>query len=326
MASQKKYSPADIARIKEENEKKVEIAMKKIQEGVKNVFSSDNFKNYLKFMSKFHNYSLNNSMLIMLQKPEASLVAGFNKWKTDFNRHVNAGEKGISILAPCPYKNKKMIDKTDEFGDVIIDPKTGKPEQEEQHVSALYFKVVTVFDISQTTGDPVPELISELKGSNDNAKELFSAIREVSDCSFAIVSEKDDDTLRKGAKGYYNKLTNMIVIKEELSDIHKVKTALHEYAHSQFHNVNEEDKSREQKEIEAESTAFVLSEHFGIDTSDYSFPYVATWGQGKNDDELKDILQNITSRVSKLIEKIEPVYQKRLELNKEKEQNLDIER
>lgn len=329
MAYNKNLTAEEREKKREENQEKIKKAMEKIEAGVQDVFSSEKFAQYLSFMSKFHNYSLNNTILIMMQKPDASLVAGYNKWQTDFKRHVNAGEKGIAILAPIPYSKTKLVDKKDEFGEVIIDPKTGKPEKEEKEVKYLSYKLVNVFDVSQTSGEPIPQLTEELKGSDKHARELFSAIREISDCSVSIVSEKTDATLAKGAKGYFSLDRNIIVVKDELSDVHKVKTLLHEYAHSQFHN--DKDKvdalfDRQKAEIEAEATAFALSQYFGLDTSDYSFPYVASWSQGKNPEELKEILQNITNKVSEMIEKIEPVFQKRLELSMDKEKTVQIEK
>ena len=284
-------------------------AFEMIEQGVRDVFSSDNFKQYLSFLSKFHTYSLNNMILIMSQYPEATLVAGYNTWSKSFNRHVNKGEKGIKILAPYEVKSKVLVDKKDADGNVMLDS-NGNVEQEEKERKTISFMIVNVFDVAQTSGEPLPELDTrELTGSSKEITALIDSIREVCEIPIEMKETGADSVLQNGAKGYYNKLKDMIVVSADMDDKQVVKTLAHEYAHSLLHKQTE--KPQFQREVEAESLAFVICDHFGIDTSDYSFTYVAAYAS-ENPDKLKEILLNIHSEAHEIIEKIEPVFQEKL--------------
>lgn len=279
-----------------------------IEQGVKDVYDSQNYQDYLRFLSKFHNYSLNNTILILMQRPDASFVAGYQAWKTRFNRQVNKGEKGIQILAPYEIKVDQMVDRFDEQGNKLFDV-NGNPLKESRKISVRRFRMVTVFDISQTDGQPVPSLMQELKGSSNNAKALIKTIQEISAIPIEFKTSENDEILQSGAKGYYSHTYDMIVVNDELEDIHKAKTLVHEYCHSLLHK--DSDKSHEQKEIEAESLAFVICDHFGIDTSEYSFSYVAAYS-GNNAQLLKDTLGNIQKFSHDLISKLEQNFEQNL--------------
>lgn len=274
-------------------EDRTKEAFEQIEQGVKDVYSSDNFKNYLKFLSKFHQYSFNNTMLILGQYPSASLIAGYNSWKNNFNRQVNKGEHAIKILAPYQIKIKQEKDQEN----------NEEPTQEE--VKVTRFHLVNVFDISQTTGDPIPELVTDLKGTSHDAEALIQAILDVATIEIQFIEQENDVSLQNGAKGYYSPVEDKIVVNSNLDTIQKAKTLVHEYAHSILHK--QTDKSREQKEIEAESLAFVICNHFNIDTSDYSFGYIAAYAH-QNYDKLRDVLVNIQANAHELIEKVEPEF------------------
>lgn len=274
-------------------EDRTKEAFEQIEQGVKDVYSSDNFKNYLKFLSKFHQYSFNNTMLILGQYPSASLIAGYNSWKNNFNRQVNKGEHAIKILAP--YQIKIKLEKDQENNE--------EPTQEE--VKVTRFHLVNVFDISQTTGDPIPEFVTDLKGTSHDADALIEAIQDVATIEIQFIEQKNDVSLQNGAKGYYSPVEDKIVVNSNLDTIQKAKTLVHEYAHSILHK--QTDKSREQKEIEAESLAFVICNHFNIDTSDYSFGYIASYAN-QDYDKLRDVLVNIQANAHELIEKVEPEF------------------
>lgn len=290
---------------KPSREDKVKECFDRIEQGVKDVFTSDNYKNYLKAVSKFHRYSYNNVLLIVSQMPNASAVAGYKKWANDFNRNVIKGEKGIMILAPSQYDRKEYFEKRDANGKLVINSKTGKPETEMKLVPSMYFRPAYVFDVSQTDGDPMPTLVDDLQGTSEEAKALISSIQNVSDYEFSFVDAEDDKLLKSGAKGYCNTVDKKIVINKGLSDTQQAKTIIHEFAHAELHENST--ASREQKEVEAESVAYALSNHFGLDTSDYSFPYIANWS-GKDSNQLKDVLKGIQTKTSDFIDKIEPAF------------------
>jgi len=295
---------------------KEQEAFEMIEQGVKNVYTSDNFRNYLQFISKFHNYSFNNTILILSQFPAASLIAGYTSWNKDFNRQVNKGEKAIKILAPYDKYIRRTIDKIDVDGNYVLD-ENGNRIQEEITTKITKFRVVNVFDVSQTSGDPLPELISDLKGTSKEVQLLIKSIQEVCEIPIEFVSPKQDETLSDGAKGYYSRTEDKIVINSELEDLQTVKTLAHEYAHSSLHKDKNIKKSQSQREIEAESLAFVICNHFGIDTSDYSFTYIASYSQ-MDQEFLKQTLLNIKKEANAIIEKIEPVFERRKsELTKE---------
>ena len=286
---------------------KVKEITDKLEEGLKELFESEKYKNYLSTMSKFHNYSFNNTLLIALQRPDASLVAGYQAWQKNFNRHVKRGEKGIRILAPAPYKIKEERDKLDPVtGEIMLD-KDGTPQTEEVEIKIPAFRAVSVFDVSQTDGEPLPEL---------EAKELVSTVEGYEDfikaISFVAPAPIGFEDIPGDSKGYFNIEENRIAVQEGMSESQTLKTMVHETAHSMLHNkeVNKEDilapaKDRNTKEIEAESIAFTVCRHFGIDTSEYSFSYIAGWSSGRDMKELKSSLDTIRRTSSELITGIE---------------------
>ena len=298
-----------MAEFKSQDEK-TKQAFSMIEQGVKDVYSSESFKQYLSCLSKFHSYSLNNTLLILSQKPEASLVAGYRAWQTNFNRHVNKGEKGLMILAPVTTKEDRLINKHDENGNVILD-ESGNPVQEMRVVNLTHFKTTTVFDISQTSGDPLPSLVHDLTGSSNEVKAIIQTIQSVCTIPIEFKTETEDLSFMTGAKGYYSPRKDKIVINKDLEDLQTAKTLIHEYAHSILHK--ETDKTQSQREIEAESLAFVICDHFGIDTSEYSFGYIASYAN-KDYSELKSILVNIQSKAHEMIELIEPVFKENLHM------------
>ena len=281
----------------------------KLEKGVKDIFSSDNYKEYLNFCAKLPRYSVNNQILIMLQKPDATMCQSFTGWK-DMNRFVRKGEKGIRILAPAPYKMQKEQDKTDASGKAILD-KDGEPVKETVEITVNAFKPVSTFDISQTEGEPVPTVgVSELTGSVEGYEALLAAIKEVVPVPISF------EQIDSGAKGYFHLEENRIVVQEGMSEAQTVKTLLHEASHQALHSreameQSGEKKSKNQKECEAESVAYVVCQHYGIDTSDYSFAYVATWSADKEVPELKASLDTIRRTAADLIVKIDEKVQSR---------------
>lgn len=275
----------------------VKKAFEQIEIGVKAVFESENYKNYLKTMSKFHRYSINNSMLIMMQYPSASMVTGASKWNNEFHRTIKKGAKAIKILIPHPYKREITI--TDDEGNESIVER-----------DFVYFTLGNVFDVEQTEsldGKELPTLCKELKEDSNETRQLIDVVSKVSSCPIAYWNLKD------GSKGFYSAKENKIVISKNLkSSAQTLKTLIHEIAHSRLHNI-ENDIPRQQKEIEAESTAFVVCSHLGVDTSEYSFEYIASWSKGKDSKELKTILSNIQKQAKTLIEEIEEVMTKESE-------------
>ncbi|MGN0678655.1 MAG: DUF3849 domain-containing protein, partial [Oscillospiraceae bacterium] len=291
----------------QDSQDKVKEITDRLESGLKALFEGDNFRNYLNTMSKFHNYSFNNTMLIALQKPDATYVAGFNSWKKNFERSVNKGEKGIKIFAPAPYKMKKEQTKIDPDTELPVLDKDGKPVVEEVEVTIPAFKVVSVFDISQTNGKELPTLgVDELKGDVENFEKFFGVLKEVSP-----VPIKFDD-IDGSAKGFYHHEDKAITVKTGMSDVQTIKTAIHEIAHAKLHDrdlvkadIENQKKDRKTEEVEAENIAYTVCQHFGIDTSEYSFAYVASWGSNKEMPELKASIETIRSTASKLITQIE---------------------
>ncbi len=295
-----------MADAKTEKQKVKEIT-DKLEEGLKELFESEKYKSYLTTMSKFHNYSFNNTLLIAMQKPEATLVAGYQAWQKNFNRHVNKGERGIRILAPAPYKIKEERDKLDPVtGEVMLD-KDGTPQTEEVEIKIPAFRAVSVFDVSQTDGEPLPELeAKELLSTVEGYEDFINAITYVAHAPIGF------EDIPGASKGYFNIEKNRIAVQEGMSESQTLKTMVHETAHSMLHNkeVNKEDilapaKDRNTKEVEAESIAFTVYNHFSIDTSDYSVGYIAGWSNGKDMKELKSSLDTIRRTASELITGIE---------------------
>ena len=279
----------------------------KLEKGVKDIFDGANYQQYLNFCAKLPRYSVNNQILIMMQKPDATMCQSFTNWK-EVNRHVRKGEKGIRILAPAPYKMQKEQEKVDASGKTILD-KDGEPVKETVEVTINAFRPVSTFDVSQTEGEPIPSPgVDELTGSVEGYETLLAAIKEVVPVPISF------EQIDSGAKGFYHLEENRIVVQEGMSEAQTVKTLLHEASHQALHSKEAMDsagekKSKNQKETEAESVAYVVCQHYGIDTSDYSFPYVATWSADKEVPELKASLDTIRRTASELIVKIDETVQ-----------------
>ena len=292
----------------------------KLEQGLQDLFNSDSYRNYLSTMSKFHNYSFNNTLLIAMQKPEATLVAGYQAWQKNFERHVNKGEKAIRILAPAPYKIKEERDKLDPVTGEMMFDENGMPQKEETEVTIPAFRAVSVFDVSQTDGKPIPELeVNELLSTVEGYEDFVQALMNISPVPIAFEDIPGD------SKGYFSTAEKRIAVQENMSESQTLKTMVHEVAHSRLHDkeVNQSMdipvKDRNTKEVEAESVAFTVCQHFGIDTSDYSFGYIAGWSSGRNMKELKSSLDTIRKTASELITGIEGAMQE-LQLNREMEQ------
>lgn len=277
----------------------------KLEKGVQDVYSSEQYQDLLNTMAKFPHYSVNNNILIMMQKPDATLVQSYTGWKK-MGRFVKKGEKGIRILAPAPFKLEKEQDKVDESGKVVLD-KDGEAVKEKIEINMTAFKPVSTFDVSQTEGEPLPQIgVDELTGNIKGYQTLFEAIKSASPVPIAF------EDIKSGAKGYFHVEENRIALNNGMSEIQNVKTAIHEMAHAKLHNSEAQKnnkQSKNSKEVEAESVAYTVCEHYGIDTSDYSFAYVATWSQGKELPELKESLNIIRNAASELITKIDEKVQ-----------------
>ena len=280
----------------------------RLEAGIQALFESEQYKAYLTAMSKFHNYSFNNTLLIAMQKPDASLVAGFGKWRDDFERHVKKGEKGIKILAPSPYKVKKQMEKIDPATQKPVIGADGKPVTEEREIEIPAFRVVTVFDVSQTEGKEIPDIaVSELTGSVEQYQDFFAALEKTSPVPIAF------ESIEGGAHGYYHLEDKRIAIDEGMSELQTLKTAIHEIAHAKLHAIDKDAPATEQadrpdrrtREVQAESMAYAVCQHYGLDTSDYSFGYVAGWSSGRELSELKASLETIRKAANELITDID---------------------
>lgn len=305
---------------------KVQEITDKLEEGLKELFESEKYKTYLSTMSKFHNYSFNNTLLIAMQKPEATLVAGYKAWQKNFERHVNKGEKAIRILAPAPYKIKEERDKLDPVTGEMMFDENGMPQKEQVEVTIPAFRAVSVFDVSQTDGKPIPELeAQELLSTVEGYEDFVQALMNVAPVPIGFEDIPGD------SKGYFHTEEKRIAVQENMSESQTLKTMVHEVVHSMLHNkeINRDDlmeapaKDSNTKEVEAESVAYTVCQHFGIDTSDYSFGYIAGWSSGKDMKELKSSLDTIRKTASELISGIEGQLQE-LQINREMEQTQDI--
>ena len=279
----------------------------KLEQGIKDLFESEKFKEYLTTMSKFYNYSFNNTLLIAMQKPDATLIAGYTSWQRNFDRQVMKGEKGIKILAPAPYKAKEEREKLDPDTQKPVLDADGKPVTETVEVMRPAFKVVSVFDVSQTDGKELPDIaVDELTGSVENYAAFFEALKQESPVPISF------EDIPGGAKGYFSHSENRIAIQEGMSEIQTIKTAIHEIAHAKLHAIDptekiapEERKDRHTKEVEAESVAYTVCQRYAIETSDYSFGYIAGWSSDKDTKELKGSLETIRSTAAEMIESID---------------------
>ena len=291
------------------NKDRLKEIIDSIEKGIKEVFESGRYTEYLQVMSRFHNYSFNNTLLIYMQKPDATLVAGFNKWKDKFERNVNKGEKGIKIIAPTPYKKKIEKDVLDPDTKLPMRDENGEIIKEEKEVSIPSFRPVTVFDVSQTSGKELPTLASDLNGKVEN----FDMLKEAISRSAPVpVSFKP---LRPDTDGYFSPKRQEIVIREGMGEVQTVCAMIHESAHAKLHNPayipETDDKSklsRSDEEVQAESIAYTVCAYFGIETGENSFGYLASWSQNKELKELKESLDIINKTSSDLITAIEKNY------------------
>lgn len=288
----------------------------KLEQGLQDLFNSDSYRNYLTTMSKFHNYSFNNTLLIAMQKPDATLVAGYKAWQKNFERHVNKGEKAIRILAPAPYKIKEERDKIDPVTQELLLDKDGNPQKEEVEITIPAFRAVSVFDVGQTDGKPIPELAAkELLSDVEGYQDMIRAVEAISPVPIELEEIAGD------SKGYYDREAKRIAVQENMSESQTLKTMIHEVVHSKLHSKEVEQdeqmkKDRNTKEVEAESIAYTVCQHFGIDTSDYSFGYIAGWSSGRDTKELRSSMDTIRRTASELITGIEEQLQE-LQRNRE---------
>ena len=298
----------------------------RLEQGIKELFESERYKEYLRVMSKFYNYSFNNTLLIAMQKPDASLVAGFTAWKNNFKRNVIKGEKGIRILAPAPFKVKREMEKLDPQTQQPIIGNDGKPVTEEQEVTIPAFKVVSVFDVSQTEGKELPNIgVDELTGDVEQYKDFFAALERTSPVPIGF------EKIESGAHGDYHLEEKRIAIDEGMSELQTLKTAIHEVSHAKLHDIDLNAPKDEQqvrpdrrtREVEAESVAYTVCQHYGLDTSDYSFGYVAGWSSGKELTELKGSLETIRSAANEIINSIDE-HLKEIQQEREAAQEKEI--
>ena len=294
----------------------------RLEQGIMELFDSDRYKEYLRVMSKFHNYSFNNTLLIAMQKPDASLVAGFQSWKNNFKRNVVKGEKGIKILAPSPFKIKQEMEKIDPATQKPVIGADGKPVKEEKEITIPAFKVVSVFDVSQTEGKELPDIaVDMLTGDVECFKDVFAALEKTSPVPIGF------EKIEGNSHGYYHLEEKRIAIDEGMSELQTIKTAIHEIAHAKLHDIDPNAPKEEQagrpdrrtREVQAESVAYAVCQHYGLDASDYSFGYVAGWSSGRELDELKSSLETIRSTAAEIINSIDEHLQE-IQKERDKEQ------
>lgn len=298
----------------------------KLEQGIEDLFQSENYKDYLKTMSKFTNYSLNNTLLISMQKPDATTVAGYSTWKK-MNRQVTKGAKAIKIIAPCPYKKKVETDATDADGKTITG-RDGKPIKDQTEKVLMGFKIVNVFDISQTDGEPLPEIAHKLDGTVSGYSDFINALKQFSPVPI------DFKNIEGSANGYYHLTDKNIVIDDGMSQSMNCKTGIHELAHALLHDIDngsEKDSAlnRQTKEVQAESVAFTVCQYYGIDTSDYSFGYIAGWSSDKNIKELRESINTIRKTTNEIITgidcKLDGIRQSRqIEMDAVAQKHMDV--
>ena len=296
--------------------KDMDSIMQNLETGVAELFTSERYQEYLKTMSKFHNYSFNNTLLIAMQRPDATLVTGYRNWQS-MGRQVKKGEKGITIIAPAPIKRKKEQAVLDQDQKPVIGP-DGKPKTEEVEVTLPCITAITVIDIEQTTGEPLRTLAPEILTAAVEDFDLFlQAIREISPVPIRF------DAIEGSANGYYHNLDKEIVIKKDMSQSQTLKTAIHETAHARLHDkeIMESqgiEKDRLTKEVEAEAVAYCVCSVFELDTSEYSFPYIAGWSSGKELRELKASMDVIRKTAGEIIDELTEKIEMMLEQKQEK--------
>ena len=287
-----------------------------IEQGIKELFESEKYMRYLSVMSRFHRYSVNNTMLIYMQKPDATLVAGYNKWKNQFERHVKKGEHGITIIAPTPFKKKIEEQKLDPDTKAPILDAEGKAVMEEREVEIPMFRPVKVFDVSQTDGKPLPELASSLSGNVQNYEAFMEALHRSAPVPLSV------EPMAANMDGYFSPDQQRIAIRAGMSEVQTVSAAVHEIAHSKLHNyakAQEEaaragdkeppkKKDRNTEEVEAESISYAVCQYYGIQTGENSFGYIANWSQGKELPELRASLETINKAAGELIADIDRHY------------------
>ena len=299
----------------------------RLEQGITELFDSERYKEYLRVMSKFHNYSFNNTLLIAMQKPDASLIVGFSAWKNNFGRNVMKGQKGIKILAPSPFKIKKEMEKIDPQTGKAFIGKDGKPVTEEKEITIPAFKVVSVFDVSQTEGREIPNIaVNMLTGDVEHYKDVFAALEKTSPVPVGF------EKIEGGAHGYYHLEDKRIALDEGMSELQTLKTLIHEIAHAKLHDIDlnapledlENRPDRRTREVQAESIAYTVCQHYGLDTSDYSFGYVAGWSAGRELAELKSSLETIRSTAAEIINSIDE-HIAELQKAQEQEQTSEVQ-
>ena len=268
----------------------------RLEQGVSDIFQSGQYAAYLTAMSKFHHYSFGNTMLIFMQCPNATNIAGYHDWRRNFGRQVKRGERGITILAPCPYRRKEEVEEA---------ASDGSPATSVQWVQRMGFRTVTVFDVSQTEGKPLPELAKKLTGDAAQYESMVAALRSISPYPISM------ESFPGGAYGCCDFVEQRILVQPDMSQTQTIKTMIHEVSHAKLHAPEKTEelpqhKQRFVREMEAESVAYVVCRHFGIDTSDYSFGYVAGWSHGKELSQLRESLDLIRNTAAELIDGIDP--------------------
>ena len=298
---------------KQTNKDRMREIVDSIENGIKELFESDKYRKYLATMSRFHRYSVNNTMLIYMQRPDATHVAGFNKWRDQFGRNVLKGEKGIRIIAPTPYKKKVEEIKTDPETNAPILDADGKAIIEEKEIRIPMFKVVSVFDVSQTAGKPLPQLAADLSGNVQQYEVFMEALRRASPVPMEI------KPVARDTDGFFSIKAQSITIRAGMSEVQTVCAAVHEIAHAKLHDYEHMteladdgetilvpgEKSRNTEEVEAESISYAVCQYYGIETGENSFGYIATWSKGKELKELRASLETINKTASELITDID---------------------
>lgn len=304
-ADNKKTAPS--SEEKKTNKQRLKEITDSIETGIKELFQSDKYREYLQTMSRFHRYSVNNQMLIYMQKPAATHVTSFSKWRDQFGRNVKRGEKGIKIIAPTPYKKKIEETKLDPDTKLPMLDENGKVIKEEKEIQVPMYRVVSVFDVSQTEGKPLPQLVSDLSGNVQNYDAFVEAIRRSSDVPITF------EPMEQSMDGYFSFDEQKIVIRSDMSEVQTVAALLHEMAHSKLHNTKFSDEhnpetakiSRSTEEVQAESIAFTVSAYYGIKTDENSLAYIALWSKDKELPELKSSLETINKTANKMITDID---------------------
>lgn len=298
----------------EKNKERLKEITDSIEQGIQNLFQSDRYAQYLRTMSRFHRYSVNNTMLIYMQKPDATLVAGFNKWRDQFSRNVMRGEKGIKIIAPTPFKKKIEEEKLDPDTKIPMRDADGSIIMEEKEIKIPMYKLVSVFDVSQTEGKPLPTLANDLTGNVQQYAIFMEALRHASPVPLAF------EAMEPNTDGYFSEKDQRIAIRSDMSEVQTVAAAVHEITHATLHNYEQarlaaaegdetaeppKPKDRNTEEVEAESVSYAVCQYYGIQTGENSFGYIASWSRGKELPELRASLETINKTASGLISDID---------------------